>query len=179
MDMSIWSAYFITAVWDHCVLLGLNLHGAAEQHIIFCTGVCFPHCPCRNCHLWRLPKFYIFGQLLLKNEKNKANKQNKYLYYKQNKPSPVPLVCLRAEHKYSEQLLTLDKKNPKTPKTIWGLHCCNTVGTLSSFSPQGDWSEEFTTLFLILDDRVLDNVANFWKFTMSFETLYHFFKSVF
>lgn len=86
MNMLILSAYFITTVWDHCVLLSLSLHGTTKNHVVFYTSICLPHCPHRNRHLWGLPKFYILGQLLLKNKKRK-NKQKKYLYYEQNKPS--------------------------------------------------------------------------------------------
>lgn len=150
MDMSMWSAYFITAVWDHCVLLGLSLHGAAEQCIIFCTGICFPHCPCRNCHLWRLPKFYIFGQLLLKNKKNKTNQTGIYITSKTSQVQQVPLLGLKAAQTYSGPLLTLDKKK----NTSWGSHCCNMVGRHSFFFLPMRWLKwRIYCMILILDDQ--------------------------
>lgn len=124
MNMSIYSAYFITTAWDRCVLLSLNLHGATEQDVLFYTGICLPHCPHRNCHLWRLPKFYILGQLLLKNKKRK-NKKGIYIISKTSQVWHVPLLHLKAAQKHAGQLLTLEKKK----KSAWGSHRCNTVTT--------------------------------------------------
>lgn len=94
--MLIWSAYFIATLWEHCVLLSVSLHGATEQYVLFYTSTCLPHCPPRNCHLWRLPKFYILGQLLLKNKKReKKIKRVFILWAKQVKSN----MCLSSTWK--------------------------------------------------------------------------------
>lgn len=137
MKTSIWSAYFITTLWEHRVLLRVNLHEATEKRILFYTSICLPHCPPRNCHLRRLPKFYILGQLLLKNKKREGKKK-KYLDYEQNKPNlpHVPLLHMEAAQKYSGQLLAPDHLEAHAAAVWWPLPLYS--------SPQSDQEQKFT-----------------------------------
>lgn len=128
MKTSIWSAYFITTLWEHRVLLRVNLHEATEKRILFYTSICLPHCPPRNCHLRRLPKFYILGQLLLKNKKREGKKKKVFRLWAKQAKSPT---CAPSPHGSSKEIL----RTTSGSRPSWGSCCCSMVAPPSLFAP--------------------------------------------